>query len=125
MLRTMVTQLIREQRLRTTVDRAKELRRLADKMVTLGKQGDLSARRRAAAVIRGDEEIHTLFTTLAERYSEREGGYTRVLKTRQRKNDAANMAYVEFVDRPGEFRPARPPQKSLLPVAAQPLVMKQ
>uniref|UniRef100_A0A061QYJ2 Large ribosomal subunit protein bL17c n=1 Tax=Tetraselmis sp. GSL018 TaxID=582737 RepID=A0A061QYJ2_9CHLO len=117
MLRTMVTQLIRHQRLRTTLPRAKELRRVADQMVTLGKKGDLSARRRATAVIRGDEEVRELFTTLAERYREREGGYTRVLKTFRRKNDAAPMAYIEFVDRPGEFRPARPP--SLLPPIAR------
>eukprot|EP00192_Tetraselmis_astigmatica_P017896 CAMPEP_0117671976 /NCGR_PEP_ID=MMETSP0804-20121206/13647_1 /TAXON_ID=1074897 /ORGANISM="Tetraselmis astigmatica, Strain CCMP880" /LENGTH=141 /DNA_ID=CAMNT_0005480525 /DNA_START=112 /DNA_END=537 /DNA_ORIENTATION=- len=119
MLRTMVTQLIREQRIRTTLPRAKELRRVADNMITLGKKGDLNARRQAAAVVNGDEEIHTLFTTLAERYRDREGGYTRVLKTQQRKNDAAPMAYIEFVDREGELRPARPPKNSLLPKIAQ------
>mmetsp|Transcript_22927 Transcript_22927/g.40803 ORF Transcript_22927/g.40803 Transcript_22927/m.40803 type:complete len:143 (-) Transcript_22927:224-652(-) len=119
MLRTMVTQLIRHQRIRTTVPKAKELRRVADHVVTLGKQGDLAARRRVGAIVRSDEEIHTLFTTMAERYKEREGGYTRILKTRQRQNDAAPMAYIEYIDRDGEFRPARSPRNSLLPMAAQ------
>mmetsp|Transcript_4550 Transcript_4550/g.11297 ORF Transcript_4550/g.11297 Transcript_4550/m.11297 type:complete len:144 (-) Transcript_4550:140-571(-) len=119
MLRNLVTQLVRHQRIRTTLPRAKELRRVADQVVTLGKQGDLNARRRLGAIVRGDEEVHTLFTTMAERYRDREGGYTRILKTSQRVNDAAPMAYIEYVDREGEFRPARPPQKSLLPLAAR------
>ncbi|EFN57581.1 hypothetical protein CHLNCDRAFT_17719, partial [Chlorella variabilis] len=108
MLRTMVSQLIRHERIETTVQKAKELRRIADQMVTLGKQGDLHARRRAAAVVNGDAELHKLFTQLAERYRDRDGGYTRILRTDVRQGDAAQMAFIEYVDRPGELRPARP-----------------
>lgn len=110
MLRTMVTQLIYHERIETTVPKAKELRQVADKMVTLGKEGSLLARRRAAAVLRGDFELHKLFTELAERYKERAGGYTRVLRTRIRQGDAAAMAFIEFVDRPNELREPKPPR---------------
>ena len=114
----MVTQLILHERIETTVQKAKELRRLADQVVTLGKQGDLNARRQAAAIVNGDAELHKLFTQLAARYRDREGGYTRVLRTGQRTGDAAQMAFIEYVDREGELRPSRPP-RSLLPPAAQ------
>eukprot|EP00887_Chlorella_sp_A99_P000795 scaffold5.g795.t1 len=118
MLRTMVSQLIEHGRIETTVQKAKELRRVADKMVTLGKEGSLSSWRRAAAVVTTDSAMHRLFGEMAERYRDRDGGYTRVLRTRQRTNDAAQMAFIEYVDRAGELRPARPPQRSLLPPAA-------
>ena len=83
MLRTMCDQLIEHERIETTVAKAKELRRFADKMITLGKDGSLEARRRARAVLRTDESLIKLFGPLAERYREREGGYTRVQQTRQ------------------------------------------
>ena len=105
MLRTMCDQLIEHERIETTVAKAKELRRFADKMITLGKEGSLEARRRARAVLRTDESLIKLFGPLAERYREREGGYTRVQQTRQRRGDAAKMAYIEYVDRVGELRP--------------------
>ncbi|KAL4860096.1 50S ribosomal protein L17 [Chlorella vulgaris] len=117
MLRTMVTQLIEHERIETTVQKAKELRRIADQMVTLGKQGDLHARRQAAAVVNGDAELHKLFTALADRYRDRDGGYTRILRTGIRQGDAAQMAFIEYIDRAGELRPARAP-RSLLPPAA-------
>ncbi|KAK3245278.1 hypothetical protein CYMTET_45143 [Cymbomonas tetramitiformis] len=110
MLRTMVSQLIYHERIETTLTKAKELRRVADKMVTLGKDGSLKARRKAASVVRGDEQVHKLFSVFAERYRERAGGYCRVLRTRVRQSDAAQMAYIEYVDRPGELRPPRPPK---------------
>lgn len=122
MLRTMVSQLIDYGRIETTVPKAKELRRIADQMVTLGKEGDLNARRRAAAVVTTDSAMHKLFTELADRYRERDGGYTRIVRTRMRTNDAAPMAFIEYVDREGELRPARPPQRSLLPPAAAALL---
>ena len=78
-------------------------------MVTLGKEGTIAARRRAAAVVRGDEQLKKLFSELAQRYAARTGGYTRVLQTRRRVGDGAQMAYVEYIDRPGEMRPAMPP----------------
>lgn len=117
MLRTMVGQLLRHERIETTLPRAKELRRLADQVVTIGKEGDLHARRKAAKIVREDDMIHKLFTTMAQRYKDRAGGYTRVLHTGHRPQDTAKMAVIEYVDRPGELRPARPP--SNLPLAAQ------
>ena len=107
MLRTMADQLIRHERIETTVPKAKELRRVADKMISLGKEGTLAARRRAKAILRTDESIIKLFGPLAERYKEREGGYTRVMQTRTRVGDAAKMAYIEYVDRVGELRPRK------------------
>lgn len=65
--------------------------------------------------------MHKLFGELADRYKERDGGYTRILRTRRRPNDAAQMAFIEYIDREGELRPARPGKESLLPKAAQPL----
>ncbi|OWM67897.1 hypothetical protein CDL15_Pgr010835 [Punica granatum] len=95
MLRTMVSQLVKHERIETTVAKAKEVRRLADNMVQLGKEGSLSAARHAAAFVRGDDVLHKLFTELAYRYKDRAGGYTRLLRTRIRVGDAAPMAYIE------------------------------
>ena len=108
MMRTMVTQLIEHERIQTTVAKAKELRRVADRVVTFAKEGGLRARRKAAAVVRTDAMVNKLFTDLAERYKERPGGFTRFLQIGQRKSDSASMAYIEYVDRDGELRPARP-----------------
>ncbi|KAG6434523.1 hypothetical protein SASPL_106160 [Salvia splendens] len=127
MLRTMVSQLVKHERIETTVAKglsvsmlcvsgswvsstiAKEVRRLADNMVQLGKEGTLCAARRAGAFVRGDDVIHKLFTELAYRYKDRAGGYTRMLRTRIRVGDAAPMAYIEFIDRENELRQAKPP----------------
>jgi len=109
LLRNLVSQLVQHERLETTVPKAKELRRVADNMVQLGKQGTLAARRRAAGVIHGDENLHKVFSELAFRYKDRAGGYTRVLATRVRQGDAARMAFIEFVDRPNELRESKPP----------------
>ncbi|CAM6039566.1 unnamed protein product [Sphagnum compactum] len=109
LLRNLVSQLVQHERLETTVPKAKELRRVADNMVQLGKQGTLAARRRAAGVIHGDENLHKVFSELAFRYKDRAGGYTRVLATRVRQGDAAPMAFIEFVDRPNELRESKPP----------------
>ena len=105
MLRNMVTSLIRHDRICTTVPKAKELRRVADQMVTLGKKGDLAARRKAAGYVRDKESLTKLFSVLAPRYEDRAGGYTRVLRDGNRYGDNAPMAYIEYVDRPGELRP--------------------
>ncbi|KMZ69933.1 50S ribosomal protein L17 [Zostera marina] len=119
MLRTMVSQLVQHERIETTVAKAKEIRRLADRMVTFGKEGTLAATKHAGAFVRGDDVIHKLFTEFAYRYRERAGGYTRMLRTRIRQGDAAPMAYIEFVDRKNELREAKPgvpqpPQKAPL-----------
>ncbi|CAH9073381.1 unnamed protein product [Cuscuta epithymum] len=109
MLRTMVSQLVKHERIETTIAKAKEVRRLADNMVQLGKEGTLCAARRAAGFVRGDDVLHKLFTELAYRYRERAGGYTRLLRTRIRVGDAAPMAYIEFIDRENELRQSKPP----------------
>ncbi|GLD95619.1 hypothetical protein PINS_up004296 [Pythium insidiosum] len=110
MLRTQVTQLIEHERIRTTLPKAKELRRVADQVVTLGKQGDLSSRKRAEGLLRTPEAVNKLFEVLAPRYAAREGGYTRVVKADFRKGDGAEMAVIEYVDREGEIRKAKPPK---------------
>ncbi|XP_078432066.1 uncharacterized protein LOC144703709 [Wolffia australiana] len=112
MLKTMVSQLVKHERIETTVAKAKEVRRLADRMVQLGKEGTTEAARQASAFVRGDDVMHKLFTELAYRYKERAGGYTRLLRTRIRMGDAAPMAYIEFVDRENELREAKPPAPS-------------
>ncbi|EWM27294.1 ribosomal protein l17 [Nannochloropsis gaditana] len=114
MLRNMVTSLVEHERIRTTTAKAKELRRVADRMVTWAKDGSLHARRQAAMVIRTKEHLKKLFDVLGPRYLTRAGGYTRVLKLQRfRPGDAAEMSLIEFVGRPGELRPARPPQTEI------------
>ena len=83
----------------TTLPKAKELKRIADKLITLGKRGDLHARRLAHAELKQDAAVAKLFETLGPRYAERQGGYTRVLKAGFRYGDAAPMAIIELVDR--------------------------
>jgi large subunit ribosomal protein L17 len=99
MLRNMVTSLLEHEQIETTDARAKEVRRVAERMITLGKRGDLHARRLAMRVVRSREVATKLFDELAPRYQTRPGGYTRVLKTRRRVGDAAPMSLVELVDR--------------------------
>lgn len=87
MLRNMVTSLVLHERIETTVTRAKELRGLVDRMITLGKRGDLHARRLAASYCFDDEAVSKLFSSLAERFKDRSGGYTRILKKGNRTGD--------------------------------------
>lgn len=98
LMRNQVTSLLDFERIETTDAKAKVLRRVADKMITLGKRGTLHARRQALAVIRDRDVTEKVFDRLAARYATRPGGYTRVLKTRQRVGDAAPMSIVELVD---------------------------
>ncbi len=98
MLRNMVTSLLDRERIETTDAKAKELRRVADRMITLGKRGDLHARRQALSVIRSKEVTAKLFDELADRFRERPGGYTRVLKARRRIGDAAPLSIIELVE---------------------------
>ncbi|MCD1147335.1 50S ribosomal protein L17 [Peptoniphilus sp. KCTC 25270] len=97
MLRNLTTDLLREGRIETTVTRAKETRRMAEKMITLGKRGDLHARRQALAYIFDEDVVTRLFEEIAPGYSERNGGYTRILKKGPRVGDAAEMAIIELV----------------------------
>jgi large subunit ribosomal protein L17 len=99
MFRNQVTSLLDYELIETTDAKAKVLRRVADRMITLGKRGTLHARRRALAVIRDRDVTAKVFDDLAARYATRPGGYTRVLKVRQRVGDAAPMSIVELVDR--------------------------
>jgi large subunit ribosomal protein L17 len=98
MYRNMVTSLLEHERIQTTDAKAKEVRRIAERMITLGKRGGLHARRRALRVIRRREVAAKVFEDLAERYREREGGYTRVLKLGSRRGDAAPLSLVELVE---------------------------
>lgn len=99
MLANMAASLIKHEQIETTLPKAKELRPFVEKLVTLGKRGGLHARRQALSVLRDAKLADKLFTTLAERYKERPGGYTRVLKAGMRYGDAAAVAVIEFVDR--------------------------
>ena len=97
MLRNLVTDLLREGRITTTITRAKETRRMAEKMITLGKRGDLHARRQALAYIYDEDVVTELFDNIAPKYAERSGGYTRILKLGQRRGDTAEMVFLELV----------------------------
>lgn len=97
MLRNMVTSLLREERIKTTETRAKEVKSIADKMITLGKQGDLHARRQVAAYLLDESVIKRLFDETAVRYADRSGGYTRILKLGYRRGDGAPMVMLELV----------------------------
>ena len=97
MLRNQVTDLLREGRITTTITRAKETRRMAEQMITLGKRGDLHARRQALAYIYDEDVVTELFDNIAPKYAERNGGYTRILKLGQRRGDTAEMVFLELV----------------------------
>lgn len=99
MFRNMVNSLIEHEQIVTTLPKAKELRAIADKIITLGKRGDLHARRQATAKMRKDEQVRKLFDVIGPRYADRHGGYTRVLKAGYRRGDNAPMAVIELVDR--------------------------
>jgi len=98
--RNMVTSLLQHERIQTSDAKAKELRGLTDKMITLGKRGDLHARRQALAVIRDKDVAAKVFGELADRYRERPGGYTRIIKVGHRAGDAAPVSIIELVDSP-------------------------
>ena len=98
MLANQVCSLIEHQRIKTTLAKAKAVRPLAEKMVTLGKRGSIHARRTALATLRQKNAIKKLFDDIAPRSTERNGGYTRIVKLGQRKSDSAPMAFIEWVD---------------------------
>ena len=98
MLAGLAAALFRDERIRTTETKAKRLRPVAEKLITLGKNGSVHARRQALAVVEDRDVIHKLFAEIAPRYTERTGGYTRILKLGPRKGDAAPMALIELVE---------------------------
>lgn len=100
MFRNMATSLVTHERIETTLCKAKEMRSIADHLITLGKRNDLHARRQALSFIRSDSVVAKLFSDLAPRFKERNGGYTRVLHLGERMGDAAPMALIEYL--PGE-----------------------
>jgi len=111
MLRNMVTSLIYHERIMTTTPRAKELRRVAEKMVTHAKKANQHHRRLARAFVREEAAVVKLFGILGPRYEDRDGGYTRIMKLgKKRQGDSADMSYIEFVDREGEMRVSKPAQ---------------
>ncbi len=99
MFRNQVTSLLRHERILTTTPKAKELKRIADKVITLGKSGSPHSRRIAFRDVRDGEMIEKLFGPLAERYAKRPGGYTRIIRKGKRHGDNADMAWIELVDR--------------------------
>lgn len=99
LLANLTASLIEHEQITTTLPKAKELKSYADKIITLGKKGDLSSRRSALSKVRDESAIKKLFDVLAKRYASRNGGYTRVLKFGFRKGDSAPMAVVELIDR--------------------------
>ncbi len=102
MLRNMVTSLLKEEKVVTTDTRAKELRSIAEKMITLGKRGDLHARRQAGSFIRDRQVTKKLFEEISPRYGERAGGYTRIVKIGARHGDNAPVSVIELMPGPGE-----------------------
>jgi large subunit ribosomal protein L17 len=99
MFANMAAALIKHEQIVTTLPKAKDLRPIVEKLITLGKKGGLHARRQAISQIRDEDQVKKLFDVLASRYKERNGGYTRVLKAGFRYGDSAPMAVIEFVDR--------------------------
>jgi len=101
MLRNMVTSFLRYESVKTTDARAKELRKIAEKMITLGKRGDVHARRQALAVIRDRDVVTKIFSEFAQRYRDRSGGYTRIIKAGYREGDSAPISIIECVREDG------------------------
>lgn len=99
LLRMLVTALLKNEKIETTTAKAKEIRPLAEQMITLGKRGDLHARRQALSFIQDEAVVGSLFTQIAPRFTSRNGGYTRIVQTRTRPGDAAPMAVIELVER--------------------------
>jgi large subunit ribosomal protein L17 len=104
LFRNMSQALIRHEQIVTTLAKARELRPVVEKLITLGKRGDLHARRQAFARLRDDAMTAKLFDVLGKRYADRNGGYTRIIKAGYRYGDAASMAVIEFVDRDEDAR---------------------
>lgn len=108
MVRNMVTSLLKHERIKTTKNRAREVRRFAEKMITIAKKETLASKRDVLGFVREREVVNKLFKTLIYRYAQRNGGYTRVLRLGTRKGDGAEMVFLELVDRPIEEKAVEP-----------------
>jgi large subunit ribosomal protein L17 len=115
LFRNLVTSLLDQERIETTGAKAKEVRGFTDRMITLGKEGTLPARRRALGFLRSKSVVSKLFDDVAARFKDRSGGYTRIVKTRRRVGDAAEMVAIELVSRPETTT-----KKKSVPPATQP-----
>jgi large subunit ribosomal protein L17 len=109
MFRNMVTSLLDKERIRTTLDRAKAVRPIAERIITLGKRESLHARRQALAFVKDPAVVSKLFDTIAPRFSQRPGGYTRIIRMGFRDGDGAQMAIIELIG--SEFKPAKKESK--------------
>lgn len=120
MFRNMVTSFFEHERITTTDSKAKELRSIAEKMITLGKRGDLHALRQAASYIRDKKVVTKLFSTIAPRYSERDGGYTRIVKLGIRPGDNAPLSVIELVEEQvtKKVKKSKPAKVEAAPAAA-------
>ena len=112
LFRNLVLALIKSGRITTTDAKAKELRRYSDRMVTLGKRGDLSARRRAFAFVQSRDAVKKLFDEIAPQFKDRAGGYTRVIKYGFRRGDAADLSIIEFTGSSEEAKARKPRKKA-------------
>ena len=102
LMRNLITALLREEKIRTTDPKAKELRRWVERVITLGKQGSLHARRQVLAIVHDKAVVRKLFDTIGPRFKDRPGGYTRIIKIGLRRGDAAKMSVIELVGAEGE-----------------------
>ena len=112
LMRNLITALLREEKIRTTDPKAKELRRWVDRVISLGKEGTLHARRQAAAIVQDKTVVRKLFDTIGPRFKERPGGYTRIIKVGVRHGDAAQMSIIELVGGEAEKETAKGGKKS-------------
>ena len=120
LFRNLVTSFLEHGHVETTEAKAKEIRGIAEKMITLGKRGDLHAKRQALAYITNRDVVAKLFSEIGPRVANRDGGYTRITKTRVRLGDSAPMAILEMVDKEGQAAPAPKPKREKKAPAAAP-----
>lgn len=124
LLANLAVSLIEHNRIKTTLAKAKAVKPLAEKLVTIGKKNTLHARRTAKAVLRQDDAVSKLFAEIAPRAADRKGGYTRIIKLGQRLSDASEMAFIEWVDAPVLVETATPQPKPAAKKAAKPKAEK-
>ena len=120
LFRNLVTSLLDHERIETTEAKAKEIRGFTDRMITLGKEGTLPARRRALAFLRSKDVVSKLFADVAGRFKDRRGGYTRIVKTRRRIGDGGEMVAIELVSRPEAPAAQKSSSPSAQPSAGEP-----